>query len=395
MKKRLSALFLMLAMAFVITPGAAYAATVVSEIRLNCDINSIGLNKPNTEKTVHNLIYEKGSLDTGGLTIDGINTGLSYWSDVNDSISGIGDGDETINPGRQYYARYCIRLYDDYSWPDEVGKLKNMDWTPISKVSSLRVFFNGVRLNDIVLQYNTYHKTIYFFIPIGHPINAVLSASSFIYDGNAKKPGCKSVSLKTGAKVLPASCKVSYYDQKWNLATPVKGGKYYAVVRAEGQGIYSGFTVREFVIHEHTWDSGKVTKATTTEAAGIRTYTCTSCGETKTEAIEKLKITISKKPVIQTPAAKKTAITVRWKHFAHKTNKTRKIWKKIRKVQVQCASDRKFGIIVRTVMVGRNKTKAVIKGLKKNTVYFVRVRYYDGKGYSKWSKVKKIRTKKK
>ena len=38
--------------------------------------------------------------------------------------------------------------------------------------------------------------------------------------------------------------------------------------------------------------------------------------------------------------------------------------------------------------------QAVIRKLLKNTVYYVRVRYFDGTGYSEWSKVKKIRTKK-
>ena len=35
----------------------------------------------------------------------------------------------------------------------------------------------------------------------------------------------------------------------------------------------------------HAWDSGKVTKQPTATEAGIRTYTCTRCGETKTETI--------------------------------------------------------------------------------------------------------------
>ena len=37
----------------------------------------------------------------------------------------------------------------------------------------------------------------------------------------------------------------------------------------------------------HTWDSGKVTKAATCKDAGEKLYTCTACGETKTEAIAK------------------------------------------------------------------------------------------------------------
>ena len=40
---------------------------------------------------------------------------------------------------------------------------------------------------------------------------------------------------------------------------------------------------------EHTWDAGKVTTAATTTKEGTKTFTCTSCGTTKTEKITKLK----------------------------------------------------------------------------------------------------------
>ena len=39
---------------------------------------------------------------------------------------------------------------------------------------------------------------------------------------------------------------------------------------------------------EHTWDEGKVTTPATCKDEGVKTYTCTVCGETKTEAIAKL-----------------------------------------------------------------------------------------------------------
>ena len=39
---------------------------------------------------------------------------------------------------------------------------------------------------------------------------------------------------------------------------------------------------------EHQWDEGKITTAPTAEAEGVKTYTCTVCGETKTEAVPKL-----------------------------------------------------------------------------------------------------------
>lgn len=40
-------------------------------------------------------------------------------------------------------------------------------------------------------------------------------------------------------------------------------------------------------VHTHSWDSGTVTQAATCTAEGVKTYTCTSCGSTKTESIAK------------------------------------------------------------------------------------------------------------
>ena len=161
--------------------------------------------------------------------------------------------------------------------------------------------------------------------------------------------------------------------------------------------------VNIITVHTHTWDSGKVTKEATTTSTGIRTYTCTVCGDTMTEIIDMImptilpqevaeQITISKKPTIKNPSATKNKITVSWKHFKQ-TKKTKKVWKKIKKVQIQCATDKAFTNIIKTSMVGKKKTKATIKGLSKKTTYYVRVRYFDGTGYSAWSKVKKVKTK--
>lgn len=40
--------------------------------------------------------------------------------------------------------------------------------------------------------------------------------------------------------------------------------------------------------HTHTWDNGRITTAPTESSTGIRTYTCTGCGATKTETVAKL-----------------------------------------------------------------------------------------------------------
>ena len=43
----------------------------------------------------------------------------------------------------------------------------------------------------------------------------------------------------------------------------------------------------EIAMTDHKWDAGKVTKEPTETAEGVKTYTCSVCGETKTEAIPK------------------------------------------------------------------------------------------------------------
>ena len=52
---------------------------------------------------------------------------------------------------------------------------------------------------------------------------------------------------------------------------------------------------------EHTWDDGVVTTEATVDAEGVKTYTCSVCGETKTEAIDKLE------PAAEEPAAESAA----------------------------------------------------------------------------------------
>lgn len=38
--------------------------------------------------------------------------------------------------------------------------------------------------------------------------------------------------------------------------------------------------------HEHVWDSGKITQEASASTDGVKTFTCTECGETKTTAIK-------------------------------------------------------------------------------------------------------------
>ena len=59
----------------------------------------------------------------------------------------------------------------------------------------------------------------------------------------------------------------------------------------------------------HAWDEGKVTKPATEAEAGIKTYTCTRCGETKTETIPKLTHEHSYKDVVTAPTCTEKGYT--------------------------------------------------------------------------------------
>ena len=60
---------------------------------------------------------------------------------------------------------------------------------------------------------------------------------------------------------------------------------------------------------QHVWDNGKVTKEPTETETGIRTYTCTLCGETKTETIPKLTHEHSYKDVVTAPTCTEKGYT--------------------------------------------------------------------------------------
>ena len=268
-------------------------------------------------------------------------------------------------------------------------------------------------------------RTSYFDIPINNEDTFVANTYS-----SASGENSSGLSSSDGSMLSPDEVQTDSFDQYYSVQVTTNGGgavsgagtkkkgDYIRVIATpEAHSQFMGWYIGEKLMSEemtyrfrvesdtvingrflkgnHDFGSWKVTKAATESSTGIQTRTCSSCGykESKTIPKSQPKITISKKPTIKKPAAAKGKITVKWKHFKHTSKKTKKIWKKIKKVQVQCATDKAFKNIVKDVKIGRGKTKYVIKGLNKKTTYYVRVRYYDGTGYSAWSKVKKVKTK--
>ena len=106
-------------------------------------------------------------------------------------------------------------------------------------------------------------------------------------------------------------------------------------------------------------------------------------------------ITINKKPTLKKPKPKKNKATITWNKLKRKTKAQKKIWKQIKQIEVEWSTDPSFPKeITSKKTLGKRKTKTNITGLQRKTIYFVRVRYSDGNGgYSRWSKVKRFKTK--
>lgn len=76
-------------------------------------------------------------------------------------------------------------------------------------------------------------------------------------------------------------------------------------------------TIAKLVCTSHVWDSGKIVTAPTYKTEGTKKYTCTKCGETKTETIAKLVCTnhawdagvVTKQPTYKTEGTRKYTCT--------------------------------------------------------------------------------------
>ena len=109
-----------------------------------------------------------------------------------------------------------------------------------------------------------------------------------------------------------------------------------------------------------------------------------------TESEEEM-ITIAASPKSVRVKVRKSRAAVSWKKM-NPSKKTKAVLKRIKRIELQYSTDACFQNAVVSKLIGKNKTSLVLKGLMKNTTYYVRLRYKDEMGgCSNWSIVKKIR----
>ena len=99
---------------------------------------------------------------------------------------------------------------------------------------------------------------------------------------NLKKNANPDRNLNLTHTIMGASFLLSKYQE-----TLKPGTTYYYKIYLVANGVTYTSPVGSFKTKDcsHTWNSGTVTKAATCSATGVRTYTCTACGGTKTESI--------------------------------------------------------------------------------------------------------------
>ncbi len=130
----------------------------------------------------------------------------------------------------------------------------------------------GGKNNNVYMTSSTQkscYETLYVKLNISDPFSGIIGVST----KDIPVAG-KSVVAATGA-----TPNVDYSNHIVSDDTQYK-------IRHEGNMLM--LTTDDEANHQHTWDEGKITKQPTTSEEGVKTFTCTGCGATKTEPIEKL-----------------------------------------------------------------------------------------------------------
>lgn len=133
-------------------------------------------------------------------------------------------------------------------------------------------------------------------------------------DGPAAPAGLQAVNATKGAKdgKITGTSKSMEYSTKSDFSTKTSctgseitglgTGTYYvryAATDTQKHSNYATVTVGEKEpVHTHIWDGGKITTAATCTKDGAKTFTCTSCGITKTETIKAKGHTIVEIPAV-------------------------------------------------------------------------------------------------
>lgn len=155
----------------------------------------------------------------------------------------------------------------------------------------------------------------YTHVPVLEPLYHSHSIDTTIWKNDAKQHwhGCKETSTyvygveipENGEKenLVPNTSRTDYTcEEEFDKADHVAAEGYEHNTDAHWQTCdVCGFVLNKA---EHSWDSGVITTSATTEKEGVKTYTCTVCQATKTEAVPKVAKPTT--PTTPTPTTKQS-----------------------------------------------------------------------------------------
>lgn len=118
--------------------------------------------------------------------------------------------------------------------------------------------------------------------------------SYYLNGGIQDKSNPKSYNVTTPTFTLKAPVRCGYRFEGWYTTAELKV-KANATFTVGSTGNKARHAKWVYTGAEHDWDAGVITKQPTTSSLGVRKYTCTVCGATKTESIP------AKLPVVEKP----------------------------------------------------------------------------------------------
>ncbi len=213
-------------------------------------------------------------------------------------------------PSGGYYSGVYSSIYlrgDNlyFTTPDSLNKIDitSTNVTP-TELINIRTQYNSSTGNNLYAFGEQYGKLVYFITD----------------SPNIKKTKDSSNSSKYNKEYAEYTFEMCI-SHKWDAGVVTKeptytstGTKKYTCTNC---GETKTETIAKLVCTSHVWDSGKVVTAPTYKTEGTKKYTCTKCGETKTETIAKLVCTkhawdagvVTKKPTYTSTGEKKYTCT--------------------------------------------------------------------------------------
>ena len=213
-------------------------------------------------------------------------------------------------PSGGYYSGVYSSIYlrgDNlyFTTPDSLNKIDvtSTNVTP-TELINIRTQYNSSTGNNLYAFGEQYGKLVYFITD----------------SPNIKKTKDSSNSSKYNKEYAEYTFEMCI-SHKWDAGVVTKdptytstGTKKYTCTNC---GETKTETIAKLVCTSHVWDSGKVVTAPTYKTEGTKKYTCTNCGETKTETIAKLVCTkhawdagvVTKKPTYTSTGEKKYTCT--------------------------------------------------------------------------------------